>query len=77
MRSNVALLQIDSLLREVLHLLIDFDVGNQIVVRRAGLVQFGPGLLHGEAERHRVDLEQHIALVDALAFAHHDLFDLA
>ncbi|OIQ76133.1 hypothetical protein GALL_421900 [mine drainage metagenome] len=74
---DVALLQIDSLLRKIFHLLVDPDVGHQIVIGGAGLVEGCLGLLHGEAERHRIDFEQHVAFADPLAFAHHDLFDLA
>jgi hypothetical protein len=74
---DIALFQVDALLSEVLHLPVDLDVGHQIVIGGAGLGECRLGLSHSELERHRVDLEQHVAIVDALSFAHHHLFDLA
>ena len=74
---DVALLEVDTLLHEVGHLVVDFDVGSQIVIGGVGLVERGLGLLFGKPERDRVDLEQHVALLDLRAFANHDLFDLA
>jgi len=59
------------------HLTVDFDVGDEVVVGGAGLFQRRLGLIDREAERHRVDLEQHVTVVDVLAFLDHDLVDLA
>ena len=74
---DVAPLQVDALMREVAHLAVDLDVAFQRVVIGLGGGEIGLRLLQRQPERHRVDFEQRVAFVDALAFADHDLFDLA
>ncbi len=56
---------------------IDLDVGDQIVVGGARLLQRRLGLVHRELVGHRVDLEQLVALVDLLALLDDDPGDLA
>ena len=77
LRFDVALLQIDALLREVEHLSVDFDVGDQILISGPGLFELGLGLVERKLERFGIDLEQLIARLDVLAFLHHDLDDFA
>jgi hypothetical protein len=74
---DVALLQVDALLRKIEHLAVDFDVGDQIVIGGLGLFELRLGLVERELERLAVDLEQLVALLDVLALLHHDLDDLA
>ncbi len=59
---DIALLQFDALLHQIAHLAVDLEVRDQVVVGGAGLLQGRLGLRFREAERHRIDLEQHVAL---------------
>ena len=50
---DVALLQVDRLLRQIEHLAVDFDVGDQIVIGGPGLLELCLGLVDRKLERHR------------------------
>jgi len=74
---DVALLQVDRLLRQIEHLAVDFHIGDEIVVGRFGLFELRPGLVDRKLEGNGIDLEQYVVLVDVLAFLHHDLVDFS
>ena len=73
---DVALLHVDALLGEIEHLAVDLDVGVQIVsIRSCASFSFASPAA-SEAERHRVDFEQQVAVLTMLAFLHRDLWIL-
>ena len=63
-------------LREFDRLAVDLHVGDQIVVAGPGVGELGAGLRQRQPERHRIDLEQHVAGRDLLALLDRDLMIL-
>ena len=71
---DVALLQVDALLREIEHLAVNLHVGDQVVIGGLGLGELAPWLdRKRKLERLAIDLEQLVAGLDLLAFLDDDL----
>src|SRR5205814_1445015 len=74
---NVALFECDAGVNQFDGLIVEFDVGNEVVVAGLGIVELGARLRYRELERHRIDLEQGVTGRHRLTFLHRDIDDLA
>ncbi len=71
LRSTSLCLSVDVLLAELDQLVERFEVALQVVEIGAHAVELALRLAQREAERRRIDLEQHVAGGDVLALLHH------